>query len=181
VSRLVAISGCSSGGKSSLLQALHSRGYQVVEEPGRRIIAEERLSGGTALPWTDPAAFVRRLVEMSLRDIESFPDPEDWVFFDRGLVDAASALSQITGESLAEFPRIGQVFHHQVFLAPPWPAIYVTDDDRRHPISNAIREYDRLLAAYPSLGYDVVLLPKTDVEARADFVLRLLRADLHSA
>ncbi|WP_207234152.1 AAA family ATPase [Pseudomonas aeruginosa] len=37
----VAISGCSGGGKSTLLAELKLRGHAVVEEPGRRIIQEE--------------------------------------------------------------------------------------------------------------------------------------------
>ena len=39
--RFVIISGCSGGGKSTLLAELARRGYRVVEEPGRRIVAEE--------------------------------------------------------------------------------------------------------------------------------------------
>ena len=45
--RLVVISGCSGGGKSSLLAELQARGHRVVEEPGRRIIAEETVTGGS--------------------------------------------------------------------------------------------------------------------------------------
>lgn len=38
----------------------------------------------------------------------------------------------------------------------------------------ALTEYDRLQRVYPSLGYEVTLLPKVDVVARADFVLQAL-------
>lgn len=51
--RFVIISGCSGGGKSTLIDELAKRGHAVVEEPGRRIIADERARGGTALPWID--------------------------------------------------------------------------------------------------------------------------------
>ena len=46
----VMISGFSSGGKSTLLAELARRGYSVVAEPGRRIIAEARAGDGRALP-----------------------------------------------------------------------------------------------------------------------------------
>jgi predicted ATPase len=36
--RFVVISGCSGGGKSTLLAELARRGYRTVEEPGRRIV-----------------------------------------------------------------------------------------------------------------------------------------------
>ena len=61
--RFVVISGCSGGGKSTLLSELGRRGYGTVEEPGRRIVREEMLGEGSALPWTDATAFARRSEE----------------------------------------------------------------------------------------------------------------------
>ena len=48
--RFVVISGCSGGGKSTLLAELGRRGHSTVEEPGRRIVAQELQQGGRALP-----------------------------------------------------------------------------------------------------------------------------------
>ena len=45
---------------------------------------------------------------------------------------------------------------------------------RQHALSEGVREYDRLRDAYVRLGYDTVILPKTDVGSRAVFVLRHL-------
>jgi predicted ATPase len=64
--------------------------------------------------------------------------------------------------------------HHRVFLAPPWPEIYVTDPERRHSFGVAVAEYQRLLEVYPSLGYEVMILPKVSIPERADFVLSKL-------
>ena len=64
-----------------------------------------------------------------------------------------------------------------MFLTPPWPEIYVNDPERRHGFEEAVAEYERLTAAYPEIGYELVILPKTDVETRADFLLRRLAAD----
>jgi predicted ATPase len=49
----VTISGCSGGGKSVLLAELRQRGFATIEEPGRRIVAEEIKRGGRVLPWID--------------------------------------------------------------------------------------------------------------------------------
>lgn len=59
-SRHVVLSGCSGGGKSTLLSALGRRGWVVVPEPGRRIVEEEQRGDGRALPWVDLAAFAMR-------------------------------------------------------------------------------------------------------------------------
>ena len=65
-------------------------------------------------------------------------------------------------------------FYRRVFLAPPWPEIYLTDPERRHGFESAVAEYSRLLEIYAVLGYEVMILPKIEVPQRADFVLRAL-------
>ncbi|KWV58368.1 ATPase [Bradyrhizobium macuxiense] len=174
----VLITGCSGGGKSTLLAQLSARGYPVVEEPGRRIIAEELASGGSALPWVDLAAFLRRAIEMALKDRATANAHSGWVFFDRGLVDAASALEALTGEPVLQSLCAEHRYHGRVFLAPPWPEIYVTDAERQHSLEAATEEYQRLMKALPKLGYDVITLPKTSPPARAEFVLSILGANI---
>ena len=165
------ISGCSSGGKSTLLAELGRRGYAVVEEPGRRIVRGELKAKGSALPWVDATAFARRAVAMALADRVAVAGGGGWVFFDRGLIDAAAALQHLTGKAALLPLRRSHRYHHRVFLAPPWPEIYVTDTERRHGFHTALPEYRRLLQTYPSLGYEICILPKTGVGERADFVL----------
>ena len=173
--RFVVISGCSSGGKSTLLAELGRRGHATAEEPGRRIVRQELASGGSALPWVNGAAFARRAIELAIADRRAVADrPAGWVFFDRGLVDAAAALEHHTGEPALDTLGQAHRYHRRVFLAPPWPEIYVTDPERRHGLDQAIAEYHRLLVVYPSLGHEVIVLPKVDVAARADFILHTL-------
>ncbi|MEO1705188.1 MAG: AAA family ATPase, partial [Pseudomonadota bacterium] len=42
----ILITGCSGGGKSTLLAALAQQGHAVVREPGERIVRSEMASGG---------------------------------------------------------------------------------------------------------------------------------------
>ncbi|MCW2310224.1 AAA family ATPase [Rhodobium gokarnense] len=172
--RFVVISGCSGGGKSTLVAELGRRGYGIVEEPGRRVVEEERAAGGTALPWVDMEAFLRRAIDMALADRAGSTSQSGWVFFDRGLVDAASALEALTGEPILAALGAEHRYHPCVFLAPPWPEIYGTDADRRHGFDEAEAEYRRLTHAFPRLGYETVILPKAPTPARADFVLSAL-------
>ncbi|TCS16096.1 putative ATPase [Caulobacter sp. BK020] len=137
----------------------------------------EALAGdGAALPWVDLAAFARRAVAMALADLTAAEGLTGWVFFDRGLVDAATALEHATGEAVLEPLGRAHRYHRRVFLASPWPEIYVNDPERPHGFEAAEAEYGRLLSAYERLGYAVSILPKTDVAARADFVLEALEA-----
>lgn len=169
----VVVSGCSGGGKSSLLTELQLRGYSTVEEPGRRIVVEEMQNGGNALPWVDVEAFLKRAVKMALQDRLAATGLTGPVFFDRGLIDAVAGLERLTGLSLWHQYR-DERYHRIVFLAPPWPEVYVNDVARRHDINAAISEYESLLVAFDKLGYEPRILPKVSIAERADFVLRTL-------
>lgn len=177
--RFVTISGCSGGGKSTLLAELARRGHPVVEEPGRRIVREELARDGRALPWIDGVAFARRAIAMALKDRVKAGTQSGWVFFDRGLVDAAAALEHLTGEPAIETVARPHVINRRVFLTPPWPEIFAIDAERRHGYQAAVAEYDRLRAAYAALGHELVVLPKVSVQERADFVLEGLNGDRH--
>ena len=165
----VMISGCSGGGKSTLLAELARRGYATVAEPGRRIIAEVRGGRGGALPWDDPAGFARSAIAMSVADHEA---ARGLTFFDRGVVDAAVACRATTGEPADDL--VARHRYHRLFLAPPWPEIYEQDDDRRHSLDKALSDHARVERAYRDAGYRPVMLPRDTVSARADFVLETL-------
>lgn len=169
------ISGCSSGGKSSLLTELQHRGYAGIPEPGRRIVVEERAHGGSALPWRDPQAFAERALGLAMADREAASRLVGPVFLDRSVVDAVVALEHATGHpclQLAADHRYGAI----VFFAPPWPEIFVQDTSRRHGWEEAVAECQRLERGYAALGYTLVHLPKLAVSDRADFVLTELDA-----
>lgn len=169
--RFFLITGCSGGGKSALLRALTAQGHNTIEEPGRRILAEERSKGGHALPWGDAAAFARRAVSMAQADLKLASKMRGPVFFDRGLVDAAVALHHAVGTPYRQTLADEKHYAGRVFLAPPWPEVFVQDADRRHDIQAATEEYTRIAAALDDLGYALCVLPKVSVIERAGFVL----------
>ena len=169
----VIVSGCSGGGKSSLIDEFRRRGYACVEEPGRRIVQAELERGGSALPWINPTAFARRAVEVALSDLATAP-ASGWVFFDRGLVDALSALAHFTANPAHLMPGHRHRYHRRVFLTPPWREMYRTDAERRHGFDQACEEYARLLVDFPALGYDFLELPRVSITERADHVLAAL-------
>ena len=166
------VSGCSGGGKSTLLAELQRRGYRVIEEAGRRLI-----QAGGATPWDDLPGFLQQAMALAEQDYHTHVGTAGWVFCDRSLVDLASALQHLTAAPCLAPLATAFRYHLQVFMVPPWPAIYCQDDQRRHDLSTAIEEYQRLLRDYPALGYQVQLLPRLDVPARADFVLDALSRD----
>lgn len=164
------ITGCSGGGKSTLLAELGRRGFATVAEPGRAIVREQRAAGGTALPWTDAAAFGALAIARGVANLAA-ADPDRITFFDRSPVDNIAALTA-AGLPVPDHPPVR--FCRTVFVAPPWRRIFVQDRDRRHGFDAAVREYRALLPAYAALGCHLVELPRRSVAARADMVLARL-------
>jgi len=159
-----------------VLTELQRRGHHVIEEPGRRIVQQERYDAGQALPWKNAEAFAHRAIDTAIADREAARAKSGWIFFDRSIVDAASFLEHATGKPVLE--KLGRQYryHGTVFLTPPWPEIYVTDAERRHGFDAAVAEFERLQRDYPRLGYRAIVLPKTSVEERANFILTHLQA-----
>ncbi|MEL6888346.1 MAG: AAA family ATPase [Pseudomonadota bacterium] len=169
MSRFYLITGCSGGGKSSLLAALAASGHATVPEPGRRIVADARQRGGP-FPWVDPAGFAQRALVVARDDLATARGPRGPVFFDRGIVDAAVALHHSAGIPLNASHGPTPAYARTVFVAPPWPALFTRDAERRHSFEAAVAEYHRICAALPLLGYRIVQLPRAPVAARVRFV-----------
>lgn len=167
----VIISGCSGGGKSTLLSELAGRGFSVVAEPGRQIVKEQTSIDGDALPWINLNKFLDLALSRYLFQFNSRKDLKI-TFFDRGIVDAVH-LEQSQPEY---FHQAAEKFryHRLVFLVPPWEEIFANDAERKHDFESAKKEFDELLIKYKKFDYETVVVPKGSVGERADFILKRL-------
>lgn len=170
--RFVLLTGCSGGGKSTLLKALKERGFATVQEPGRRIVSDELAGQGKALPWVDMEAFSLRAVEMAKSDLQVAQHIDGIVFFDRGLIDAAVALAHSGGPTIEETLGETQAYWKGVFVVPPWKELFSNDAERRHNFEAAVQEHFRIEKALDTLGYMRIALPKVSVQKRAEIVLK---------
>jgi predicted ATPase len=140
---------------STLVNALGTRGFSMVQEPGRRIVSEELAGNGNALPWVDLAQFSRRAFSMAQVDLVRAKSFKGYVFFDRGLVDAAVSLQFAGGDAYSSTLRGVRHYADTVFVAPPWAEIFSQDEERRHGFGTAVAEFHRIQAALLDLGYDI--------------------------
>ncbi len=169
--RLIVVSGCSAGGKSSLIRELASRGYDAQPEAGRQIVKEQLYIGGDALPWADKIKFTELCVSRALYHYNNAMATGKPAVFDRSIIEFISgfrAKGVNVPPYLAEAVRRYR-YARRVFFTPPWEALFINDEERRHSFVDAEAEYDSLLKGYEACGYEIVLLPKTSVSGRADF------------
>lgn len=168
----VIISGCSGGGKSSIITELTGRGYSTVLEPGRQIVKEQSIINGDALPWLNLQKFLDLVLSRYLLQYNSQKKQNQFIFFDRGIVDA----TLINQSQPTYFENAAKQFRYNplVFLVPPWKQIFVSDKERKHSFEAAQKEFNELLIKYKNFGYKTILIPQLSVQERVDFILNNL-------
>jgi predicted ATPase len=170
----IVITGAPGAGKTTLLLALQTRGHQIVADSARTIIHDRRRRGLSPRP--DPYAFAQETLRM---DIENFvrhaasPGP---VFFERGVLDALCALDCVTPLDDGELSIWLSKYQYfpNVFVLPPWKAIYVNDAERDHTSEHAESVNRMVLEWYRRCGYQVLEVPRVSVDERCTFVLQAL-------
>ena len=141
-------------------------------EAGRAIIQDQVDIGGGALPWSDQEAFAALMLawEMrSYREAVSAPGP---IIFDRGIPDVIGYL-RLCGLPVPEpVLRAAELrrYASKVFIAPPWPAIFEQDAERKQTLAEAEATYHAMVDAYSGLGYELVPLPLVPIADRARFI-----------
>ena len=176
--RRIVVTGGPGSGKTSLIDALEERGFPRSIEAGRAIIQDEVRAGGTAMPWGDRQAYADRMLARELASYGMADGLAGPVFFDRGLPDIIGYLELCILPVPAAIEAAARRFRYDamVFIAPPWPEIFVQDAERKQDLAEAERTCAAMARVYPALGYALVALPCVDVEARVDFVLERLSA-----
>jgi len=170
----VLITGGPGVGKTTLLAELAAMGYATVEESARAIIAERLRSG--ASPRSDALAFAQEILQWDIEKYLHQPRTSQWVFFDRGLIDALGMLHEASGLTSIELETMlaSYPFHATAFVLPPWEDIYVNDTERDQSFADAVDVHARVVRWYGSCGYVLSEVPRLPVAQRAGHVLRVL-------
>lgn len=170
------ITGGPGSGKTTVLVELARRGNICVPEDARAVIQEQIAVGGRAVPWADAPAFAELLMQRSVSTWNRFAAvlPTAPIYFDRGVGDAFTCADLIgytlSGNLCEQAMRCR--YREPVFVAPWWPEIYMTDEERRQSREEAEHTEHAVVKTYTELGYRIVRLALVSVNERADFILR---------
>jgi predicted ATPase len=95
------------------------------------------------------------------------------VIFDRGIPDVIGYL-RLCGISVS-FSMMEAAqrcrYAKRVFIAPPWPAIFNQDAERKQTPEEAGATYQAMVEVYSDLEYELVPLPLVSIADRVKFVL----------
>ncbi|MET1756476.1 AAA family ATPase [Novosphingobium sp. RD2P27] len=166
------ITGGPGSGKTSLIDALAAEGLRHMPEAGRAIIQDQVDIGGTALPWDDGEAFAALMLAWEMRSYREAVNAPGPTIFDRGIPDVIGYLRLCGLPVPAPALRAAEQrrYARKVFIAPPWPAIFEQDAERRQTLAEAEATFHAMVDAYSNLGYELLMLPLTSVVERARFV-----------
>jgi len=170
----VAFTGGPGAGKTTLLHSLAQRGYAIVPEAAREIIAERKSRGESPRP--DPLEFARAIVARDIERYDAVRSEPGPVFFDRSLVDSLgmlAALGELTDADRQALLR-RHPYHPSAFILPPWQDIYRTDSERDQTWEQAVAVFESLQRWYTRCGLRLIEVPPGSIDERCDFVLRRL-------
>jgi predicted ATPase len=189
--RKYVLTGGPGSGKSSLLRALHERGYTCSEEASRQLIMEELGRKSNCLPWMDLPCFAEKVLGRMREAYQAAEDPGSGnpaaggkrivpgrgpMFFDRGIPDIIAYL-KVAGIPVQEhfYAAARQCpYEKTVFLLPPWRDIYVQDPARRQTYEESERLCYEIRETYRSSGYHITELPPAPVKKRVHFILEAI-------
>jgi predicted ATPase len=171
--RFFVLTGGPGSGKTTLIEALKQAGFATAPEAGRGIIRDQVAIGGPALPWQDRALFAELMLSWELRSWYAAHVQPGPVFFDRGVPDTIGYLTLCDLPVPDHANSAAKKFRYarRVFIAPPWPAIFAQDEERKQTLDEATRTHDSVAGVYGELGYELVPLPHVPVEERVRFIL----------
>ena len=169
----IIITGGPGSGKTSLIKELERLDCCCSEEASRQLIIEQVAKNTDCLPWLNLNAFASLVVERMIK-LYNEASEERTTFFDRGIPDVIAYMKvaklpvpQDYYESLKLYP-----YNKTVLILPPWPEIYINDNERWQTYEESVTIYRSLCDTYQSLNFILMEVPKLSLGERASFVIK---------
>lgn len=183
-SRKIVITGGPSTGKTSIINYLEQQGFTCLHEVIRAMTLEKKaeevetvFKSNPIISVADPATFNQRILDARIAQYSSVSDSlEEIIFFDRGIPDVLAYMDCFDQKYDLAFERaVENHIYDAIFIMPPWKEIHTSDNERFESYEESVLVYECLFNCYTRFGYDVHLVPKTDVAQRANFILDYLK------
>ena len=155
-------------GKSTVINILANRGYDVIPEMARETIEEEVGRDSDALPWKDLSKFQGIIAQKQLENERRAVGDE--IFLDRCLIDGHAYCQQGQVATPEIILNEAKGRYDKIFLLDPLPK-YETDSARKENAELQAIIHKATEDAYREFDYEIINVPVLDPEERVDFII----------
>ena len=169
------ITGGPSAGKTTLIKALEENGFHVEHESARMVIDQGILTGKTIEEIRRDEGAFQDEVYMHKRNRERHLDPDELIFFDRGMQDTY-AYNTLCGAPITEEMQqeMDTSFYKKIFLLEPFK--YEADYARTESLEERDLLFDLLKEAYIRSKSSIKIVPIFPTkEERVAYFIEYLR------
>jgi len=162
----IVLSGGPGSGKTSLIQGLKNRGFHCFDEVSRKLINSMKITTSFK-----PLDFEENVFNLRKKDFLN--SSYELQFFDRSIIDNLAYLKK-NKQAIPqhfEFDCKKLRYYPIVFIAPPWQSIYLNDNERIESFEEAQEIHQYLCQTYSEYNYQLLYLPKGNIEERIEFIL----------
>ena len=173
---LIVITGGPGTGKTTIINTLIEQGYSCFPEISRQITLEAKKQGIEQLFLEKPLLFSELLLEGRKKQHQlATEDVAEIAFIDRGIPDILAYMHYIGDSYPAFFDHASREHRYsKIFILPPWEEIYESDEERYENFEQAKLIFDHLKETYLHYGYNLIEVPKGNVDERVEFILNQL-------
>ena len=170
---IIVIIGGPGTGKSTIIEGLMDKGFCCYPEISRQVTLEAKKQGIEQLFLENPLLFSELLLEGRKKQFESAQkETRNIVFIDRGIPDVLAYMHYIGDSYPAHFDlACRENLYTKIFVLPPWEEIYVSDEARYENFEQAQLIHAHLTETYQNYGYELIEVPKDDLDNRIIFIL----------
>ncbi|TAI48615.1 AAA family ATPase [Flagellimonas allohymeniacidonis] len=176
----VVVTGAPGTGKTSIINGLEEKGFHCFHEIIRDMTSKAKTEGKIDSFVSNPLVFVEDSLQFN-KDLlsgrtqhylHSLNLSHPVSFFDRGIPDVLAYMDFFDQDYDEEFVSACENYRYNtIFLLPPWEQIYVSDNERLETYAEAEQIHNALLHTYTTFGYEPLIVPKSPVEQRIDYIL----------
>jgi len=167
----IVISGAPGTGKTSIINKLSELGYKCHKEVSREIIYNQLQIDGSITPWQNLFKFSEIVINERLKQFKLANNKIE--FYDRGIIDSFAYLLKDKIDVEEDWIKIAKEYKYykKIFITPPWEEIYHTDRERKEDFISATKIHSYLIEAYEAFSYEQIIIPKTTIQERINFIL----------
>lgn len=173
---IIVITGGPGTGKTTIIDGLVEKGYTCFSEISRDITLEAKKQGIEQLFLENPLLFSELLLEGRKKQFqEANNHTSELVFLDRGIPDILAYMHYIGDSYPAFFDKACKDNKYtKIFFLPPWEDIYSCDEARYENFEQATLIFNHLKETYQKYGYEIIEVPKDNLDNRIIFILEQL-------